>query len=111
MRYKIYAIKSGGGERDDVKSERDETESGICANSKAAFLSMPLAAAKLLKKIYRADSLLRLISASAGAAFVILMAMLGLVHEFNSVQAVLYQALWMLPPAIPAIRVFWRRKK
>jgi hypothetical protein len=110
LRYKVYAVKTGSGEKDDLISEREETHSGICGNGRAVSLSAPFIAAKRLKKIYSLDKILRIAAASAGGAFVIIMSLLGFVREFNSVQSTLYQLAWLIPSAILAVLAFCRRR-
>jgi hypothetical protein len=110
LRYKVYAIKTGSGEEDDLSSKRETTESGICANRKAACLSIPFIAARRIKKIYEVDKKLRIVAAAAGGLFVILMWLFGMIHEFNSVWAAIYQLAWMIPTAILSLAWLCGRK-
>jgi len=110
MKYKVYTVKSWTEDSEDAVSSRDTTESGLYAKGKAVFLSKPLVAVKVLKSIYRTDRTIRIISSAAGAALVIAMAAFGLLREFNSVQAALYQIAWVIPPAVVTFVQFFRKK-
>ena len=110
MKYKVYAIKLGSGEKDDLTSAREQTHSGICSIGKAARLARPFVAARILKRVYRADRVIRVVAASLGGAFVAIMALLGQVWQFNSLQAAIYQLVFSLPAVITAIVALCRRR-
>lgn len=110
LKYRVYTIKSSSRGEDDLSSRRANTESGLFARGKAIYLAYPLLAAKKIRRIYRADRYVRIVSTVIGGATVVLLAMFGMLHEFNSLQAALYQLAWLIPTVAVSLISFKRIK-
>ncbi|MCI6501846.1 MAG: hypothetical protein MSA49_01245 [Clostridia bacterium] len=97
MQYKIYTIKSFATSEADLTSYKTRSDSSLCAIGRATELAYPLMAALDIKKYYKADRYIRVISTVVGALVAVSFALFGLLDQFNAVQMAIYQAAWTLP--------------
>ena len=81
------------------------------AAGKALGLAYPLLACCDLKKYYKVDMIIRIVSAVLGAAAVIANAIMAGSADMDIISALLYQCVWMIPSFLFGILHFKHRSK
>ena len=109
LKYRVYTLKSVPDDERDLVSHQNATSSGLIAHGKAANLAKPLVAAMKMKKYYKFDTYLRVVSAVIGAATVAVFAILGRLADIGSLMAAIYQLAWFIPCAITLLS--FKKKK
>ena len=111
LRYKVYTIKTPAKNENELELKRVTTDSGIVASGKALSLAYPLLACCDLKRYYKVDMFIRIISAVLGTAVVIANAITSGSSDLNVLTALLYQCFWLLPTALFGLFHFKHRSK
>ena len=111
LKYKVYTIKTPAKDESEQNLSKVTTDSGIVAAGKASSLAYPLLACCDLKKYYKFDMILRIASATLGAATVVANAITSGSAELSIISALLYQCVWMLPSILFGIFHFKHRSK
>ena len=111
LRYKVYTIKAPSKDENEQNLRRSTTDSGIVAAGKASSLAYPLLACCDLKKYYKVDMIVRIVSAALGAATVIANAITAGSANIGIISALLYQCVWMAPSLLFGILHFKHRSK
>ena len=109
MKYKVYAIKSGTKELDDLTSVRDITESGLYARGKSVYLAYPLIVSSELCNFYKYDIIVRAASAAFGALAVAVLAIFGKLGELTSLTSAVYQLVWIIPTVLASVFRFKKK--
>ena len=100
LKYKVYTIKAPAKNEDDIEMRRTTTDSGIVSLGKSLSLAYPLLACCDLKRYYKVDMFIRIISAALGALAVIVNAISGGATEAAVLWALIYHAIWFLPTVL-----------
>ena len=111
LKYKVYTIKTPAKDEGEQNFVRNTTDSGIVAAGKASGLAYPLLACCDLKKYYKVDMIMRIVSAVLGAAAVIANAIMAGSADMGIISALLYQCVWMIPSFLFGILHFKHRSK
>ena len=111
LRYKVYTIKAPSKDENEQNLRRSTTDSGIVAAGKASSLAYPLLACCDLKKYYKVDMIVRIVSAALGAATVIANAITAGSANIGIISALLYQCVWMAPSLLFGMLHFKHRSK
>ena len=111
MKYKVYTVRSVSDDEKDLTSYKSATESALVAHGKASRLVYPLIAALSLKKCYKADMYLRIVSAIVGALAVIAFAGMGRVGDLGAFWAIVYQLIWLAPSGLALLLMMKNKSK
>ena len=111
MKYKVYTVRSVADSEKDLNSYKSVTESEMVAHGKACRLVYPLIAALALKKCYKADMYVRIISAIVGVFTVIAFVGMGRVGDIGAFWAVAYQLIWLVPSAFAMLLMMKKKGK
>ena len=110
MRYKVYTIKSRDRFENDT-AVKSTTDSGLVATGSELSLAYPLLAACDLKKYYKVDRYVRIVSAALGVVAIIINAILGSAENVSALNVVAHQLLWCLPTLLFGLFHFKHRSK
>jgi hypothetical protein len=111
MKYKVYTVRSVSDDEKDLTSYKSATESALVTHGKASRLVYTLIAALSLKKCYKADMYVRIVSAIVGAIAVIAFAGMGRVGDLGAFWAIIYQLIWLAPGGLALLLMIKNKGK